>query len=74
MLVETTESRYRELWDELTGVEEFNTGEMHRIESRVRRLNALGFDVAELDIVTDFPAQPSESSPRSWMLGTIRAG
>ena len=53
-LVEAIENRYRELWDELTGVEEFNTGEMHRIESRVRRLNALGFDVAELDITTDF--------------------
>ena len=54
MLVETIESRYRELWAELTDVEEFDTGEMHRIESRVRRLNALGFDVAELDITTDF--------------------
>lgn len=51
-LVETIESRYRELWDELTGVEEFAGSELHRIESRVRRLNALGFDVAELDITT----------------------
>ncbi|MGO4957225.1 DUF4032 domain-containing protein [Luteococcus sp. Sow4_B9] len=51
-LVETIESRYRELWTELTGIEEFAGHELHRIESRVRRLNALGFDVAELDIST----------------------
>ncbi|GAA1390459.1 DUF4032 domain-containing protein [Luteococcus peritonei] len=51
-LVETIENRYRELWAELTGVEEFSGSELHRIESRVRRLNALGFDVAELDITT----------------------
>jgi hypothetical protein len=64
VLVETIESRYRELWDELTGVEEFNTGEMHRIESRVRRLNALGFDVAELDITTDFAGSTVRIQPK----------
>ena len=51
-LVETITTRYRELWAELTGVEEFPGTELDRIESRVRRLNALGFDVAELDITT----------------------
>jgi tRNA A-37 threonylcarbamoyl transferase component Bud32 len=64
VLVETIESRYRELWDELTGAEEFNTGEMHRIESRVRRLNALGFDVAELDITTDFAGSTIRIQPK----------
>jgi hypothetical protein len=64
VLVETIESRYRELWDELTGVEEFNAGEMHRIESRVRRLNALGFDVAELDITTDFGGSTIRIQPK----------
>jgi hypothetical protein len=64
VLVETIESRYRELWAELTGVEEFNTGEMHRIESRVRRLNALGFDVAELDITTDFAGSTIRIQPK----------
>ena len=54
VLVETIENRYRELWAELTEVEEFDDSQMHRIETRVRRLNALGFDVAELDITTDF--------------------
>ena len=33
VLVETIENRYRELWSELTGVEEFDGSEMHRIES-----------------------------------------
>ncbi|MGA4669037.1 DUF4032 domain-containing protein [Propionibacteriaceae bacterium Y1923] len=51
-LVQTIENRYEELWTELTGVEEFTGSELHRIEGRVRRLNALGFDVAELDIST----------------------
>jgi hypothetical protein len=37
---------------------------MHRIESRVRRLNALGFDVAELDIVTDFPGSTIRIQPK----------
>src|SRR3954452_5080875 len=45
--------RYHALWDELTAVEEFSTDEMWRIEQRVERLNDLGFDVDELDIVTD---------------------
>ena len=64
VLVETIESRYRELWGELTGVEEFNTGEMHRIEGRVRRLNALGFDVAELDITTDLGGSTIRIQPK----------
>ena len=64
VLVETIENRYRELWAELTGVEEFDGGEMHRIESRVRRLNALGFDVAELDITTDFAGSTIRIQPK----------
>ncbi len=51
-LVESILTRYRELWAELTGVEEFSDQEVFRIENRVRRLNALGFDVAELSIET----------------------
>jgi hypothetical protein len=63
-LVETIENRYRELWSELTGAEEFDGTEMHRIESRVRRLNALGFDVAELDITTDFAGSTIRIQPK----------
>jgi tRNA A-37 threonylcarbamoyl transferase component Bud32 len=64
VLVETIESRYRELWGELTDVEEFNAGEMHRIEGRVRQLNALGFDVAELDITTDLGGSTIRIQPK----------
>jgi Domain of unknown function (DUF4032) len=64
VLVEAIENRYRELWGELTGVEEFHAGEMHRIESRVRRLNALGFDVAELDITTDIDGSTIRIQPK----------
>ena len=63
-LVEVIENRYRELWSELTGAEEFDGTEMHRIESRVRRLNALGFDVAELDITTDFAGSSIRIQPK----------
>ncbi|MGY4718526.1 DUF4032 domain-containing protein [Naumannella cuiyingiana] len=63
-LVETIEHRYRELWNELTGIEEFDGSEMHRIDSRVRRLNALGFDVAELDITTDLDGSTVRIQPK----------
>jgi len=63
-LVDSIENRYRVLWAELTGVEEFDGTEMHRIESRVRRLNALGFDVAELDITTDFAGTTIRIQPK----------
>ncbi|MEJ7775239.1 MAG: DUF4032 domain-containing protein, partial [Nocardioidaceae bacterium] len=53
-IVELLVERYHALWDELTGEEEFTLGEMWRIEQRVEHLNDLGFDVDELDIVTDF--------------------
>ena len=45
-------------------MEEFDGSEMHRIESRVRRLNALGFDVAELDITTDFAGSTIRIQPK----------
>jgi len=51
-LVAQINERYDALWDELTGVEVFGGDELHRIERRVRRLNTLGFDVAELEVTT----------------------
>jgi hypothetical protein len=44
---------YRSLWKELTGSEEFDQSERWRINSRVERLNELGFDIEELAIKTD---------------------
>ena len=40
--------RYQLLWGELTSTEEVDTRERHLIDRRIRRLNELGFDVAEL--------------------------
>jgi len=51
-LVDQINSRYAALWGELTAAEEFSGGDLHRIEHRVRRLNSLGFDVAELEVTT----------------------
>jgi len=47
-LSDLLEERYRQLWDELTASLEVDMGERHLIEGRIRRLNELGFDVAEL--------------------------
>ena len=44
---------YRSLWKELTGWESFDRSERWRINQRVERLNALGFDIEELAITTD---------------------
>ena len=63
-LVDQIEARYRELWAELTGPEEFDETQMHRIDGRVRRLNALGFDVAELDITTDIEGTTVRIQPK----------
>lgn len=46
-------AQYRTLWAELTGTESFATTERWRINERVDRLNALGFDIGELSINTD---------------------
>jgi len=44
---------YEQLWDELMGDEVFKLGEGHKLEDRLRRLNALGFDVEEVELVSD---------------------
>ncbi len=46
-------AQYRTLWKELTAPEEFDQSERWRINSRVERLNNLGFDIEELAIKTD---------------------
>jgi len=63
-LVDRLVSRYESLWAELTAVEEFDAAHMYRLEARVRRLNDLGFDVAELDIVTDVGGQQVRIQPK----------
>jgi len=44
---------YEELWSELTADEVFAPGEGQRLEERLRRLNELGFDVEEVELVSD---------------------
>ncbi len=63
-LVEGLQERYDALWSELTGVEDFTTEEMWRIEQRIARLNELGFDVDELDIVTDWDGATIRIQPK----------
>ncbi|NUR07251.1 MAG: DUF4032 domain-containing protein [Nocardioidaceae bacterium] len=63
-LVESVEARYDGLWRELTGTEEFTTDEIWRIEKRIERLNDLGFDVDELDIVTDWDGASVRVQPK----------
>ena len=43
--------RYEQLWAELTTTEVIAPDERYRIEARVRRLNELGFDVDEVELV-----------------------
>jgi hypothetical protein len=71
-IVELLEERYHALWDELTGEEEFGADDMWRIEQRIERLNDLGFDVDELDIVTDFDGDKVRIQPKVVELGHHR--
>jgi hypothetical protein len=48
---EAVGTSYAELWDELTREEVFATHDGHRLEERLRRLNELGFDVDEVEVV-----------------------
>lgn len=68
-IIEHLRSRYEALWNELTGLEEFRADEMWRIEQRVERLNDLGFDVDELDIVTDLGGDTIRIQPKVVDLG-----
>jgi hypothetical protein len=68
-IVKLIGSRYDELWSELTQEEAFESSEIWRIEQRIERLNDLGFDVEELDIVTDFDGDRVQIRPRVVELG-----
>ncbi len=68
-IIDRLRSRYEALWSELTGLEEFRADEMWRIEQRVERLNDLGFDVDELDIVTDLDGDTIRIQPKVVDLG-----
>jgi hypothetical protein len=63
-LADRVSSRYETLWSELTDAEDFSTDEMWRIEQRIAQLNDLGFDVDELDIVTDWDGESVRLQPK----------
>ena len=63
-IVDRLQETYDALWAELTDNEEFNTDEIWRIEKRIERLNDLGFDVEEVDIVTDWDGASVRVQPR----------
>jgi Domain of unknown function (DUF4032)/Lipopolysaccharide kinase (Kdo/WaaP) family len=71
-IVKLIQKRYDDLWAELTDEEEFTADELWRIEQRIERLNDLGFDVDELDIVTDFDGDRVRIQPKAVELGHHR--
>jgi hypothetical protein len=58
------EASYQGLWDELTHEEVMATGERHRIATRLRRLNELGFDVEEIEVVRTPGGDELRMAPR----------
>jgi hypothetical protein len=45
--------RYETLWREVTGPVSIALGDRHALDARVRRLNDLGFDIAELSVISE---------------------
>jgi hypothetical protein len=45
--------RYREIWAELTREVAFAPDQRYRVEERLQRLNGLGFDVEEVEVVSE---------------------
>ena len=52
-VVADLESRYANLWSELTHDAVIDRGDRHGVESRMRRLNELGFDVDEVELIAE---------------------
>ena len=71
-IISRLREQYDNLWAELTHTEEFTAQEMWRIEERIERLNQLGFDVDELDIITDFDGDRIRIQPKVVELGHHR--
>ncbi|MEM9607743.1 MAG: DUF4032 domain-containing protein [Actinomycetota bacterium] len=50
-VAEALRTRYEELWSELTRIDEVGGDELYRINDRLKRVNDLGFDTAEIEVV-----------------------
>ena len=57
-------TKYDALWDEVTGPLVISREDRFLLESRVRRLNELGFDVAELQVSTQSDGEHVTVSPK----------
>jgi hypothetical protein len=58
------ETQYDRLWDELTGVDEFDAEETFRVDQRLRRLHELGFDASELELISSSDGNRLRLVPR----------
>ena len=56
--------RYDRLWDELTRAVEMKEGERYLVDAHIRRLNDLGFDVAELQVVAQAERSRARVQPK----------
>lgn len=56
-------TRYERLWAELTGIDELSLDERYKVHQRVRRLNELGFDVAEIEVAGSGDGQRLQLRP-----------
>ncbi len=56
--------RYQRLWDELTEPLEVSPGSRYLVDAQIRRLNDLGFDVAELEVVGEPGASTIRVQPK----------
>ncbi len=63
-VVDMLGQRYAALWTALTEAAEFDSGDMWRIERWVESLNDLGFDIEEMDIVTEPGGSQVRLQPR----------
>ena len=61
---DTIVARYTALWDALTAPQVVRSGERHEVDARVRALNDLGFDVAEVDVVREPGGDRSVVQPK----------
>ncbi|UFU07203.1 DUF4032 domain-containing protein [Ruania halotolerans] len=57
-------TRYHELWNQLTSVEEFGASDRWRVAARIRQLNQLGYDVGELQMTTDIDGTTVQIQPK----------
>jgi hypothetical protein len=63
-VVDLLTERYHALWDAVTEVHTFGADELWRIEQWVETLNELGFDVDEMDILTEAEGSGFRVQPR----------